>query len=140
MKAKIYNGCENREESLYRKEMSRKRHMIERRREVRKHIALILIGIVLVIGISLSYHVIRSQANSEIGEVQYKYYKSVVLAYGDTLWSVAEEYADVHYEDAEDYINEVMKINHLKSEDVDAGQYLIVPYYSKEFIGATAKR
>ena len=140
MQTNIIHSYEYKNNTLYRKEINKKLRIMARRREVRKHIILIFLGIVLVVGISLSYHAIRSNANTEIGEVNYKYYKSVLLNYGDSLWSVAEEYADSHYSDTETYISEVMQINHLKTEDVDAGQYLIIPYYSTEFIGATAKR
>lgn len=59
-----------------------------------------------------------------------KCYKSIVLEYGDTLWGIAAEYKGTHYESIQDYIDEVMLINHLATDKIHAGQYLTIPYYS----------
>lgn len=58
-----------------------------------------------------------------------KYFKSIVLEYGDTLWGIAAEYKGGYYECSQDYIDEVMSINHLTTDKIHAGQYLTVPYY-----------
>lgn len=64
-------------------------------------------------------------------EIRYeKCYKSIVLEYGDTLWDIALQYKGSHYESVNDYIDEVMQINHLKTDHIHAGRYLTVPYYS----------
>ncbi len=55
-------------------------------------------------------------------------YKSIEIASGDTLWSIAEEYADDSYENSQHYIAEVKKINHLESDVIHQGQFLTVPY------------
>ena len=74
-----------------------------------------------------------SSAHTADAEQSYKYYTSISVAYGDTLTSIAGEYMDEHYT-LEEYISEVRQINHL-SEDasIDAGSYLVVPYYSSEW-------
>lgn len=65
----------------------------------------------------------------------YKYYTSVEVQAGDSLWSIAQEYADIDaYHSYRDYISEVKQINHLTGEDIHAGQYLTVPYYSEEVL------
>ncbi len=63
-----------------------------------------------------------------------KYYTNLCVYPGDTLCSIAEAYMDeAHYEDSEDYIYEVCTINHLTdADDIHAGDYLVVPYYSSE--------
>ncbi|MDE5891572.1 MAG: LysM peptidoglycan-binding domain-containing protein, partial [Acetatifactor sp.] len=54
---------------------------------------------------------------------------------GDTLWSLADRYADQeHYTSRDQYIAEVMTMNHMSSEELSAGNYLILPYYSPEFV------
>lgn len=60
-----------------------------------------------------------------------KYYKSIAIEYGDTLWGIAVEYKGVHYESVYDYIDEVMQINNLITDRIHAGQYLTVPYFNK---------
>ncbi len=60
-----------------------------------------------------------------------KYYKSVTIMPGDTLWSIAEEYMDpMQYTDARDYIKELRQINSLDSDSIKSGCHIIVSYYS----------
>ena len=67
--------------------------------------------------------------------VYYKYYTSVSAPYGATLWSLSQDYLDeIHYESTMDYIEEVKKINHLADDGIKAGQRIIFPYYSSEYI------
>ena len=60
----------------------------------------------------------------------------VTVAYGETLWDLSENYIDYEeYKDKNEYIEEVQSINHLAEEDsIRAGQTLIVPYYSYDFV------
>ena len=39
------------------------------------------------------------------------------------------------YEDKESYINEVKKMNGLIDDQITIGSYIIIPYFSNEFIG-----
>ncbi len=62
-----------------------------------------------------------------------KYYKSVVIQNGDTLWSIADRYMEPSkYRDQREYITELMSINNLKSEKITYGEHLIVAYYDHE--------
>ncbi len=61
-----------------------------------------------------------------------KLYKSIQIEYGDTLWEIAGQNKGSHYESNNEYIDEVMKINHLKTDKINAGQYLTIPYYNYE--------
>lgn len=120
-----------REAVLYSRYRSQRYH--ERRvRQLRRRIALLAATFVLLIA-GFSYHTITSKAASEVGDVSYKYFTSIEVVYGDSLWSIAEKYAGEEYASINDYIKEVMKINHLKEDTLSAGQYLIVPYFTKEF-------
>jgi LysM repeat protein len=51
-------------------------------------------------------------------------YSVVVVAPGETLWSVAAAYATG---DVQGFINEIREINNLKGYDLQAGQRLRVP-------------
>ncbi len=54
---------------------------------------------------------------------------------GDTLWKYAETYGNMqYYDDPDDYIKEVMDINFLDDDQITSGQYLILPYYSPNFV------
>lgn len=108
---------------------------IRRQRELRRKFILAGISLMLVLFFALSYHVLISQANTGMEDISYKYFTSVQIQAGDTLWSLADRYADeMHYASQEQYITEVMEINHLTDEAIYAGNYLIVPYYSAEFM------
>ena len=107
----------------------------KRQREVRRIFVLAGMAILLVLCFALSYHALLSHANTEIEDVYYKYYTSIQIEPGDTLWSLAERYADQeHYASRDQYITEVMAMNHMSGEELSVGSYLILPYYSPEFI------
>ncbi len=79
----------------------------------------------------ISYGSLNSSAVSG-----FKYYTSVTVEAGESLWDLAGEYADdVHYAVRDDYIAEVCRINHLADKDsITAGQTLILPYYSPDYV------
>lgn len=86
-----------------------------------------IFGIVLV----LFLNVIPVKASA--GEEYYKYYTSITVEYGDTLWAIADEHYTIGYDDHEEYIEEVMFINHIPDEnDIVSGEVLVIPYYSDE--------
>lgn len=61
-----------------------------------------------------------------------KYFKSIEIQYGDTLWSIANEYMGTEYKHVNDYIKELKKMNGLVDDHIQAGNYLVVSYYSEE--------
>lgn len=107
---------------------------IRRRRELRHHLMMGLLTIFLVISFSSLFFSFRTKAQGQ-DTLYYKYYKSVVVEEGDTLWHYAREYAlDSYYDSPDAYIQEVVHINSLSGEQITYGQHLILPYYSAEFI------
>lgn len=62
----------------------------------------------------------------------YRYYKSIQIQEGDSLWSIAREYCfNVDISSAE-YVKELKKMNGLKQDTIHAGQKLTVVYFSEE--------
>lgn len=64
-----------------------------------------------------------------------KQYKSIQIAEGDTLWSIALEYNDeaLSNDSTEEYIEDIKAINNLSRGDkITAGNYIIVPVYIME--------
>ena len=108
---------------------------MKRRRELRKHILTLVLTFVLVITCSMMFFTVKTKAQNLDEAVYYKYYKSITVSRGDSLWIYAAEYADEdHYDSYQNYIDEVLQMNGLSSESIIAGQHLIVPYYSAEFV------
>lgn len=109
----------------------------KRNRQLKRQFIAVLFGMMLTVVISGTFFGMKSKAQTadEAQSLQYKYYTSITVAAGDTLLQYASEYADDHYDSVDDYVKEVMDINHLKSsESIKYGQKLIIPYYSEEFV------
>lgn len=109
------------------------RKKFKRQRELRNRYLLMLLTFILIIGLTISYHAIVSEAGTDTDSLAFKYYTSIMVEYGDTLWSIAHQYTDEHYDNIMDYINEVISINHIKEDQITTGQYLIIPYYSYDY-------
>lgn len=84
--------------------------------------------VVLIMSSSIS-----SFAQSKKSEEKFnKYYISISIKKGDTLWSIASEYMTAEYDNIEEYILEVKRINHISGDTIYTGRYLTVPCYSVE--------
>lgn len=108
----------------------------KRAREVAKKRMILLLATVLLITIGsiiFGNSFSSAQAQSEENDISYKYYKSIVIEAGDSLWSIAEEYRTDDYASTQEYIDELMEINGLDSETIHQGQHLVVAYYDQEF-------
>lgn len=106
---------------------------IKRRKKRKRLMKIYSVPLVLMIAVIFSMAVNTDFAKAEALEVNGlnldKHYKSIIIEYGDTLWGIAAEFKDSHYESVQDYIDEVMQINNLKTDRIHAGKYLTIPYY-----------
>lgn len=118
------------------KELRIYKRRLKKQRELRRRCLTLAMTVCLIAVCAISYHSIRSSANTGNDQLNFKYYTNITVAYGETLWDIADEYIDYgQYKNKETYIAEVMSINHLDEEGgIKAGQYLILPYYSSEFV------
>lgn len=107
----------------------------KRKRQVRNHKIALGLSLFMIIIISFLLISFSTEANDMEHQPSYKYYKSVEIAKGDTLWSIASDNFDsAHYKDINEYVSEVKKLNMLSSDDIIAGRHVIVPYYASEFV------
>lgn len=93
----------------------RERRKIQRRKlQIRAAAALLSLAAVTFL---LIFHFTpqNTQADSEPKAPTYKYYTSIRVSSGDTLWDIAKEYRTEEYSDISSYIAEVREINHLSS-------------------------
>lgn len=119
----------NRQEKRYREKQRRVRVVAKRR-------MFLLLAMILFITIgSVIFGSIFSsaQANAEESGIEYKYYKSIVIKDGDTLWSIAKEYETDAYKSTQEYINELVALNNLTSDEIQEGQHLMIAYYDTQF-------
>ena len=61
-----------------------------------------------------------------------KSFQSLEIRNGDSLLSIAKEYA-ISETEYDAYINEVKSINNLKSDTIHAGCYLVIPVYQEKY-------
>ncbi|MEE1341258.1 MAG: LysM peptidoglycan-binding domain-containing protein [Lachnospiraceae bacterium] len=61
-----------------------------------------------------------------------KYFTTIEIEEGDTLWEIAKENRTEEYASIEAYIDEVKRTNHLESDQIEAGYSLLIPYYASE--------
>ncbi|MCL2051896.1 MAG: LysM peptidoglycan-binding domain-containing protein [Lachnospiraceae bacterium] len=121
--------------ALYESDQRRLRNKRRRQRELQRNKTLFVIALLLVIFFSVTYGRIFAYAGTKSNEQVFKYYTSIEVKYGETLWSIAEQNMSGHYPDIYAYIKEVKKINHLPDDDLRAGQYIVIPYFSDVYVG-----
>ena len=111
-----------------------KRVMMIKNRQIAKRRLFLLLTTLFVVTLgSIIFGSIFSKAKNPTADVpQYKYYKSITIEQGDSLWSIAEEYCTDSYEDKREYVSELKQLNSLTSETIHAGQHLLVAYYDSE--------
>lgn len=57
-----------------------------------------------------------------------KYYKTITIQPGDTLWSIAAEYKTDNCTTKE-YVKELMQMNDLHNDNITSGMKLLITYY-----------
>ena len=88
--------------------------------------------IAIVMIFSVMFSTINAQAAP--AQITNKYYTSIQIQSGDTLWAIASEYITDDYTDMNEYMNEICSINHISRDEIKAGKYLVVPYYAVQAI------
>lgn len=94
-----------------------------------KRILAITIIIIISLGVLLGTG-IHAFASSDRTATSYKYYKSICIEEGDTLWDIADKYiagTDISHDD---YIREICELNQIYKNEIHAGEYIVVSYYS----------
>ena len=92
---------------------------------------LIFLGVIFLFSM-IFFGAIVSAKNDKDAAPLYKYYTSIQINKGDTLWKIAGEYC--HDSDQMNaYVKELKQINHLNSDEIHAGYYLTVIYYSDQY-------
>ena len=114
-------------------ELQKKKH----ERELREKRPFFITGVIMFISLLticcflyFSNSIVRAKEPSS--DIQYKV---VEVQEGDSLWSIARENMeeksnDYGFTDIYQYIHEIKKCNNMKSNQINTGCYLMVPYYN----------
>lgn len=93
-----------------------------------KKILITMALVVLILSNICGHSLMNALADeTELPESQ-KYYTSIKLQKGDTLWGIADEYAESCRMSTEDYVTELKSMNGLKEDMIHSGQYLTIMY------------
>ena len=110
-------------------ESLRKREAVVRRQ---RGLIAIVIMLVVALGILLGSSMNTLASSGKDISSYNKYYTSIRVESGDTLWTIADEYVGGFNVSKSDYIAEVCQINGISEDNIYAGDNIIVPYYSQE--------
>lgn len=88
-----------------------------------------VIGLILCMMMTGGFSVISAKAGDKQDIAREKYYTSICLKEGDTLWNIAERYNGFSGKSTEEYVCELRQMNSLLDDTVHAGNYLTVSYY-----------
>lgn len=111
----------------------RSRRSAARRGAMIHKISFLCITTIFVFILTLSVCSLSAKANSTEGADEYKYYTSHLIEPDESLWSIATDSMDAdHYECVQDYIEEIKFINGISGDEIQSGNYLLIPYFSAE--------
>lgn len=91
----------------------------------------ILAGLAAIL-IFAAFLIISSVQAEGSSTPKHKYYKSVQISAGDTLWGIAADYMTEEYSSVHDYIREVKDINGIQNDQITNGSSIVIPYYSED--------
>ncbi|MDD5935126.1 MAG: LysM peptidoglycan-binding domain-containing protein [Clostridiales bacterium] len=89
-------------------------------------IAFVAATLVLVIGLIIPTKIAYANQDKQ----NERLYKTIEIKQGDSLWSIAKENYTEECNSMNDYIYLIKKCNSLYVDELTAGCYLVVPYYS----------
>lgn len=92
---------------------------------------LLLILFLLSGSILGGFSLLNTMAEESSPPAKNRYYTSIEIHSGDSLWSIAREYSKGGDINLEDYLKELKHMNNLKDDTIHSGQYLTVMYFSE---------
>ena len=113
-------------------QLSKQRLRIQQVKRQKFFIGILAVCFALIMSIKAAAFSSEARSNDEPVQ-KYKYYKSIQINTGDTLWNIAKENMTAEYDSITDYIKEVKEINNLTNDYIISGSYLTIPYYDSEF-------
>ena len=112
-------------------EIMRKSRLAAARRRRMKKLSIVsaVIALIIVFTVIIFANVVKADITPKTDN-SVKGFTCITLSPDDTLWSIACEYSDEHYNSVYQYIREVKEINGLTSDSIYAGSSLIIPVYT----------
>jgi len=96
-----------------------------------QNLARIIVTAAIVLSFVLTIFILAKPATGK-EQGRTKYFKSIEIEAGDSLWSIAETYMSEEYDNITEYIDELKSMNGLTEDTIHEGRCLVVAYYSDE--------
>lgn len=84
--------------------------------------------IVTVLGIAAAV-ISESRQVAGAADGREKYFTSIQIKRGDSLWSIAKKNISEEYTSVHEYVEEACEANHIYDGEIKEGMYLVIPYY-----------
>ena len=98
---------------------------------MKKSTIAVIVSVITILFIGCIFVQAKTPESEEITEAgRTKYFRSIEVQEGDSLWSIAEEYMTEEYSSISDYIDDVKEINGFSKDTMYAGCYLVIPFYA----------
>ncbi len=108
--------------------LNRRAHKVMVQKRVIALAGILIVSLLILLGSS-----IRTFASSRNNEPLHKYYTSIRIENGDSLWSLADQYTVDGVYDRDDFIKETRSLNQLSDQnELHTGDYIVVGYYSTD--------
>lgn len=88
----------------------------------------VVVALTILSSAFFGHSIFNAMAGEEQGRFT-RYYKSIQIKNGDSLWSISNEYRKNSTLTVEEYMKELCEMNQLRSDTIHAGQYLTVVYF-----------
>ncbi|MDO5406189.1 MAG: LysM peptidoglycan-binding domain-containing protein [Eubacteriales bacterium] len=107
-----------------------RRQRIAVKRSIR-NLTVVLLMILAFCSGFFGHTLLNAHAEEENVKPLNRYYTSIQLRGGDSLWEIADQYADGSGYSTREYLDELKRVNGLKGEEIHSGEYLTVFYYAE---------
>ncbi len=91
----------------------------------------IILAIAVLLVFLLSLSILTQSVSASEHPERIKKVISIEIKSGDTLWAIATQYYTDEYDSISDYVTEIKATNHLHSDTIHSGNYLVIPYYTE---------
>ena len=89
--------------------------------------ALVVISVIVCVILFANKNQVQAVEGTDTVPLK-KYYKTITIQPGDTLWSIAGEYKTAGCSTKE-YVEELMLMNDLHNDNITSGQKLLITYF-----------
>lgn len=99
-------------------------------RRIRRIVVVILMILAFCSGF-LGHTLVSAHAKEQAQPQLNRYYTSIQLQHGDSLWSIAGRYMEGSGYTQKEYMRELVRMNGLMTDQIHSGEYLTVMYMAE---------